>query len=212
MCRDYPHEISEARKQLWPHYRSARDIPSTKASIRYPARLVVNGVATHDMFPDWFTILKGSRMSSGATEQNTAVQSNGTRQSMRTMNEISTEQSGRLINNEFVRDEHLSSMNAQPGGNMMSQAPPPVIASPSLMSSDSQNLSHNLNRPSTTQNFSDSQPASNVSVGQRQRNAAKQTENSPTVGPRSSTTGTASLNNVNDAQSNASYGSSQGDG
>lgn len=57
VCRDYPHEISEARKQLWPHYRAAREDRSAKVSIRYPARLVVNGIITHDIFPDWFTVL-----------------------------------------------------------------------------------------------------------------------------------------------------------
>lgn len=44
VCRDYPNEISEARNKLWPHYRKARENPSAKVSIRYPARLVVDGV------------------------------------------------------------------------------------------------------------------------------------------------------------------------
>ena len=50
VCRDYPKEITEARNKIWPHYRKARENSANKASIRYPARLIVNGVTTHEMF------------------------------------------------------------------------------------------------------------------------------------------------------------------
>ena len=79
VCRDYPTEITEARNKLWPHYRKARENPSSKVSIRYPARLVIDGVTTHDMFPDWFRVLKGSRAQTASrTAQSNIGQSSGT--------------------------------------------------------------------------------------------------------------------------------------
>ena len=71
MCRDYPREITEARNKLWPHYRAAREASSkNKVSIRFPARLVVNGVTTHDLFPDWFTVMNGNRTQQSDNENN----------------------------------------------------------------------------------------------------------------------------------------------
>ena len=78
VCRDYPKEITEARNKLWPHYRKARENPSAKVSIRYPARLVINGATTHDMFPDWFRVLNGNRVqTSSETNQRNVGQHNG---------------------------------------------------------------------------------------------------------------------------------------
>ena len=79
VCRDYPKEITEARNKIWPHYRKARENSANKVSIRYPARLIVNGVTTHDMFPDWFNVLNGSRVQfEGTTALNNVGQNNGT--------------------------------------------------------------------------------------------------------------------------------------
>ena len=57
--RDYPHEIAAARKSLWNLYKQARASGNNRVSIQYPARLVVNGVTTHDCFPDWDHVMKG---------------------------------------------------------------------------------------------------------------------------------------------------------
>ena len=61
--RDYPLEITNARKILWPHFKEARNIPYNRVTIGYPAKLIVNGVVTRDLFPDWDNILRGSRIS-----------------------------------------------------------------------------------------------------------------------------------------------------
>lgn len=62
ITRDYPKEIADARKVLYPHFKSARD-NKKKASFKYPARLVVEGHTIEDMFPDWYDIMKLDRLS-----------------------------------------------------------------------------------------------------------------------------------------------------
>lgn len=61
IARDYPKEIADARKRLYPQLKSARD-ESKKPVIKYPARLVVNGQTVDDMFPDWYDIMKLDRL------------------------------------------------------------------------------------------------------------------------------------------------------
>ena len=63
VSRDYPLEISRARQTLWPEYkRIKQQNPFAKISIVYPAKLIVNGRVVADLFPEWDTILGGSRI------------------------------------------------------------------------------------------------------------------------------------------------------
>lgn len=62
IMRDYPKEIADARKRLYPQFKSAR-ADRKKPIIKYPARLVVNGQTVDDMFPDWYDIMTLDRMS-----------------------------------------------------------------------------------------------------------------------------------------------------
>ena len=56
--RDYPIEIIEARRDLYPMYKDWRDQNRyNKVSIQYPAKLIVNGEIKHDMFPDWSGVI-----------------------------------------------------------------------------------------------------------------------------------------------------------
>lgn len=61
--RDYPREIAEARKRLFQvtDARYARE-DRFNVQIRYPARLYVKGRLVKDCSPDWFTLLKESRV------------------------------------------------------------------------------------------------------------------------------------------------------
>lgn len=60
--KDYPTEITQARTQLWPLYKSEREKnPNSKVYIGFPAKLVVGGQVKKDLFPNWHTILRGSR-------------------------------------------------------------------------------------------------------------------------------------------------------
>ena len=62
VSRDYPREISDARRELWPEYKQARAQYGPRAvKLAYPAALVVNGDVVRDLFPGWFDVMRGSR-------------------------------------------------------------------------------------------------------------------------------------------------------
>lgn len=72
--RDYPHEIAQARRELY-QSNAAQEARQhkVKCQIKYPAMLYIGGKFEHDMFPDWFTVLKGSRVA-GFNHINTSAQ------------------------------------------------------------------------------------------------------------------------------------------
>ena len=70
ISRDHPPEITKARQVLWPQYKAAKSVPFNKASIGYPAKLIVNGSVVSDMFPDWDLIMRGSRVSTPKQSNN----------------------------------------------------------------------------------------------------------------------------------------------
>ena len=41
--RDYPSEIAEARKKLWPEVKRLRGIPGQNVQLQFPARIVLSG-------------------------------------------------------------------------------------------------------------------------------------------------------------------------
>jgi hypothetical protein len=60
--RDYPKEITEARRALWQDFKDAREKYGGKnVQIIYPAALMVNRQIVKNMFPDWYQVLQGSR-------------------------------------------------------------------------------------------------------------------------------------------------------
>lgn len=60
--RDLPVEIKNARKELWPQYKSLKRDPANRVMIVYPAKLVVNNRVVEDKFPGWFTYIRKNRM------------------------------------------------------------------------------------------------------------------------------------------------------
>ena len=61
--KDYPREILNARVQIWPQYKKAREQnPNTSVYIGYPAKLIVKGRVVVDKFPDWKNIISKSRI------------------------------------------------------------------------------------------------------------------------------------------------------
>ena len=60
--RDYPSEISAARKLLWPEVKRQRSQASSSDNIqlKYPAKMVKNGQIVQDAFPYWDTLVKAS--------------------------------------------------------------------------------------------------------------------------------------------------------
>ena len=63
VSRDYPYEINEARKALWPKYKELKKDTRKTVKMKYPARLIVNGVVVEDGFPNWHYVMQGKAMS-----------------------------------------------------------------------------------------------------------------------------------------------------
>ncbi|KAH3816919.1 hypothetical protein DPMN_118444 [Dreissena polymorpha] len=64
ISRDYPREISQAHKDLWPDFKAARDKYGSKnVKMLFPAALSVHGEVIRNLFPDWHSVLRGSRNS-----------------------------------------------------------------------------------------------------------------------------------------------------
>ena len=62
VSRDYPLEITNARKQLWSKYKELKSkYPSGGLKLAFPAKLVVNGQVKEDLFPEWSDIIYTSR-------------------------------------------------------------------------------------------------------------------------------------------------------
>lgn len=63
ISRDFPHEIVQARKLLWPRYKDMRSRHTgSNVNIVYPAKLVHNGKVVVDMFPQWDELMRRSRV------------------------------------------------------------------------------------------------------------------------------------------------------
>lgn len=62
--RDYPREVTEARRRLWPRFKAAKAEHRQSGGtvqIQFPAKLVVNGTVVCDEFPKWGEVMRGSR-------------------------------------------------------------------------------------------------------------------------------------------------------
>ena len=63
ISRDFPMEILRARKTLWPEYKQIKlQNPSAKVVLIYPAKLLVNQRVVKDLFPEWDSLINGSRI------------------------------------------------------------------------------------------------------------------------------------------------------
>ncbi|MES9880478.1 MAG: hypothetical protein ABW185_06300 [Sedimenticola sp.] len=63
ISRDFPTEIVQARKLLWPRYKELRSrYPGNSVNIVYPAKLINNGKIVIDMFPRWNEFMRMSRV------------------------------------------------------------------------------------------------------------------------------------------------------
>ena len=63
VSKDYPAEITRASRTLWPSYkRLKQQNPGAKVTIVYSAKLIMNGTVVNDLFPEWDSIMRGSRI------------------------------------------------------------------------------------------------------------------------------------------------------
>ena len=84
ISRDYPSEILSARKSLWWLYKEKRRNRYSKCSIKYPAKLVVNGVVLHDCFPEWDAAMHVNRIEPRKPQISVHDEASSSRESPRT--------------------------------------------------------------------------------------------------------------------------------
>ena len=72
--RDYPAEILNARKQLWPRFKELKQTKRVRdtITIRYPAQLVKNREVIEDALPEWTDMMRKSRISNGVNTNKNA--------------------------------------------------------------------------------------------------------------------------------------------
>lgn len=60
--RDFPPEIVEARRKIWPTYKRLRNAyPRDGVKMAYPAKIIMGGQTVVNAFPDWDFVLSHSR-------------------------------------------------------------------------------------------------------------------------------------------------------
>lgn len=57
--RDYPQEIQQARKRLWPEFKRLRTEHRSAAKLIFPAAIKVGSTIVRDEFPDWDRLVNG---------------------------------------------------------------------------------------------------------------------------------------------------------
>ena len=110
VSRDNPNEISKARQSIWKQYKSIRENnPRKRVTFGYPASIRVNGDTVVDLFPDWYDVLKGSRITLPQIQSNYSAMS-GDQQTLRreTGSTGIYPVPGVLINNALSREQTAS--------------------------------------------------------------------------------------------------------
>lgn len=76
--RDFPQEITNARKRMWQEFKSLRQQnPHSRVNLVYPAKIVMNGQVIRNAFPRWDAVMQGNRVGNTYDESLvTANQSN----------------------------------------------------------------------------------------------------------------------------------------
>ena len=78
--RDFPPEITKARKELWPHYKHLKSQnPKSAVKIQFPAKLVMEGKTIRDMFPEWSDIINTPRVHINTNKPSTTSPVNSAR-------------------------------------------------------------------------------------------------------------------------------------
>ena len=76
--KDFPAEIAEARKNLWPKLKAEKaKNPTCTLSIGYPAKLIKNDRVIANEFPDWRKVLRTSRVQGSESGESSDENDNG---------------------------------------------------------------------------------------------------------------------------------------
>lgn len=57
--RDYPYEVQQARKKLWPDFKRLGKEHRSAAKLIFPATIIVGGRIVCDEFPGWENLING---------------------------------------------------------------------------------------------------------------------------------------------------------
>ena len=127
VSRDYPLEITNARKLLWDELKQIKSQnPSAKVSVGYPAKLIMNNQICFDLFPEWDSVVRGSRIDSQHPSQQRRSKTGSVDNVV-----ISQASNSTIINGSHVASRQMSkSSNVQQIHNfsqdsLMPQPPPP---------------------------------------------------------------------------------------
>ena len=122
VSRDYPLEITNARKLLWDELKQIKSQnPSAKVSVGYPAKLIMNNQVCFDLFPEWDSIVRGSRIDSKHPSQQR-------RSKTGSVDNVVTSQASNsnIINGSHVTSRQMStSSNMQQTHNFSQDSPMP---------------------------------------------------------------------------------------
>jgi hypothetical protein len=119
--RDFPQEITNARKSIWNKFKDLKSkFPERKINLVYPAKVIMDGKVVINAFPDWDYYMRGNRITPPLTETN---QSAGKSDSCWTDDKNKQKY--------YEKHEQLSQINVSPnrtvnrGGRQQSKSPPP---------------------------------------------------------------------------------------
>ena len=123
--RDYPAEMSKARKLLWNRYKELKASSQNPSDVvlEYPARLVVGKTVVDDTFPEWFKVLKGTRLepsiSADAISANKRAEARRSNQQMQFSRQVNAAQTADFANGDTgvsERGTHNDTDETEPSG------------------------------------------------------------------------------------------------
>ena len=136
VSRDYPQEVTNVRRLLWDELKNIKSQdPQAKVSLGYPAKLIVSNRVVLDLFPEWDSIMKGSRIDGKHPSQqklrskNMSVNSSMSSQPINStgVNNLASSRQVSLVNGQLLVDTSgvASGAVSQSGASMPPPPPPP---------------------------------------------------------------------------------------
>ena len=119
--RDYPAEISSARKLLWNRLKDLKS-EGKDVVLEYPARLVIGRRVVEDAFPDWYDVLRTKRVEPTISEEVKAAndRAEARRQNRNNLHEQSSWRVNTTTNrwpNTATRSENVNTVNSSSNDN-----------------------------------------------------------------------------------------------
>ena len=124
--RDFPQEITNARKSIWGEYKDRKQqCPDDKISIVYPAKIIHSGRVVRDVFPDWSEIMRGNRVNIPTTHQTARVNFNGNTARINRARSTSVQRDGNTTQTQSINhtSQSPSTRDEEPRSRRQSKSP-----------------------------------------------------------------------------------------